>query len=340
MGVSVHTVAPLPILDLSRFQSPGDDRAAFLTELGEVARSTGFFYLTGHGVSPALGERAFALSRRFFALPAADKRAIAMVNSPHFRGYTDAGGEYTRGKPDWREELDIGLEVEAHPAQPGDPAWRRLRGPNQWPAVLPEFRPVLLHWQDEMIRVAATLLKAFALALHQPEDVFDSALTETPNVLLKTIRYPGRHETLDDQGCGPHKDGGLLTLVRQDRVGGLQVETDAGWVDAPPVPGTFVVNIGEALELASDGYLRATVHRVVTPPAGDDRLSLAFFLGAGLESTVPRLTLPPELAALALGPERDPDNPLFYDVGRNVLKGRLRSHPDVARRFYADVLDE
>jgi isopenicillin N synthase-like dioxygenase len=116
------------------------------------------------------------------------------------------------------------------------------------------------------------------------------------------------------------------------------VETSAGWIDVTPRPGTFVVNIGELLELASDGYLRATFHRVVAPPAGVERISVAFFLGARLEATVPLLHLPPELAAQARGPESDPQNPLFRSVGQNYLKGRLRSHPDVARRHHADLL--
>ena len=98
-----------------------------------------------------------------------------------------------------------------------------------------------------------------------------------------------------------------------------------------PIPGAFVVNIGELLEMASNGYLRATVHRVVTPPAGSERLSGRDLLGARLDATVPLLQLPPALAAMERGPERDPLNPLLRDVGRNYLKGRLRSHPDVAR---------
>jgi isopenicillin N synthase-like dioxygenase len=106
----------------------------------------------------------------------------------------------------------------------------------------------------------------------------------------------------------------------------------------PPRAGTFVINIGELLELASDGYLRATMHRVVTPPAGIERISAAFFLGARLDATVPLLQLPPALAAHARGPERDPQNPLFREVGLNYLKGRLRSHPDVALRHHADLI--
>ncbi len=101
-----------------------------------------------------------------------------------------------------------------------------------------------------------------------------------------------------------------------------------------------MVNIGELLELATNGYLRATVHRVVSPPAHQERLSIAFFLGAQLDATVPVYTLPPELAQEALGPDSDPQNPLLREVGWNYLKGRLRSHPDVAERYYQDLFRE
>ena len=110
-------------------------------------------------------------------------------------------------------------------------------------------------------------------------------------------------------------------------------------LDAPPIPGTFVINVGEVLEMASNGYLRATVHRVVTPPAGTDRLSVAFFFGARLDASVPLLELPAELATGARGLTQDPLNPLFREVGKNHLKSRLRSHPDVARRHHADLLE-
>jgi isopenicillin N synthase-like dioxygenase len=90
----------LPVLDLRRFEA---DRAGFLADLRAAARGTGFFYLEGHGVAPALIEEVLALSRRFFALPEKDKLSIEMVNSPHFRGYNRAGFEHTRGEPDWRD---------------------------------------------------------------------------------------------------------------------------------------------------------------------------------------------------------------------------------------------
>jgi isopenicillin N synthase-like dioxygenase len=329
----------IPLLDLASFDAGESERAAFLSELRNAARHVGFFYLVGHGVEPDLLAGLMDCARRFFALPERDKLAVEMVNSPHFRGYTRIAWERTRGRQDWREQIDIGAERPAFPRIGEAPAWRRLQGPNQWPAALPELRPVVSRFQAAATRVLSRLLRAFALALGQREDALEPLYREDPHFLVKLIRYPGRDRTGSDQGVGAHKDSELLSLLVQDDQGGLQVETAQGWIDVAPRAGTLVVNIGEILELASDGFFRATLHRVVSPPPGRQRVSAAFFLGARLDASVPLLPLPPELAAQARGPERDPDNPLFREVGQNYLKGRLRSHPDVARRYYADLVD-
>lgn len=334
-------VRSLPILDLSRFDAGGAERDAFLADLRTAVRDVGFIYLSGHGIPEALTQEAWTQARRFFTLPQAEKSAIDMVHSPHFRGYAQAGAELTRGRPDWREQLDIGSERDARALTPDSPPWDRLPGPNQWPAAQPELRPALLRWQDAATDVSIRLLRAFALALGQPEDIFDPIYADDPNQHLKIIRYPGQTPEGDEtagQGVGAHKDSGLLTLVLQDTQRGLEVETEDGWISAPPIPGTFVVNAGELLELATDGYIRATVHRVVSPPPGVERTSIAFFLGARLDARVPLLNLPPALKAEARGLTSDPLNPLFHDIGTNYLKGRLRSHPDVAQRHYADLL--
>jgi len=335
----MSTTHSLPLLDLRRLDGDAGDRTAFLRDLRTAAREVGFFYLSGHGVAQTLEAAVIEQSRRFFALPQADKLSVAMINSPHFRGYNRAGAELTRGKADWREQFDIHAERDPWPPSDGAPAWTRLQGPNQWPAALPGLRPVLLQWQAALTAVAIRVVSAFAEALEQPAGALAQIYEGTPNQTMKIIRYPGRARDASDQGVGAHKDSGLLTLLVQDDRGGLQVQAEDGhWIDAVPVPGTFVVNIGELLELASNGYLKATVHRVVSPPPGTERLSVAFFLGARLDATVPLLDLPPHLAAEATGPTADPDNPLFRNVGENYLKGRLRSHPDVAQRFYADLL--
>lgn len=329
----------LPVLDLRRLDASVAERATFLGQLCDVAHEVGFFYLTGHGVEARLLDEVLAVARKFFALPVDDKLAVEMVRSPHFRGYTRPGGELTRGERDWREQFDIASERDAI-WRPGLPAWMRLQGPNQWPPALPELHPVLLAWQSRMTAVAATLLRGFAEALGQEPHVLDPVFDTAPNQHIKIIRYPGRDAVSSDQGVGPHKDSGILTLLLQDTEAGLEVEAaDGTWVEAPPRPGTFVVNIGELLELASDGYLRATLHRVVAPPAGGERLSVAFFLGARHDCTMPMLALPTPLAGAARGPASDPENPLFQHAGTNYLKGRLRSHPDVARRHYAGLVE-
>ena len=329
----------LPILDLRRFDAEKDERRRFLKELRDAARTYGFFYLIGHGVEDELIRSVLSLSRRFFALPEKDKLEIEMVNSPHFRGYNRAGYEYTRGKQDWREQVDIGSERVALALGPGDPVWKRLQGPNQWPSAFPEIKPVLLAYQEKVTALAIRIIQAFSAALDQPENVFEPIYSPAPNQLIKIIRYPGRAGGESDQGVGAHKDSGFLAVLLQDRVAGLQVEGEHGWIDAPPVPGSFIVNVGEIFEIASNGYLRANVHRVVSPPAGEDRLSVAFFLGARLDSEVPLLSLLPHLAAEARGLTQDPLNPLFREAGKNYLKGRLRSHPDVARRHHADLIE-
>lgn len=337
--MSSAKLTALPVLDISRMNAGEAERAAFLEDLRRTAHEIGFFYVGGHGINQSLITEMLTLSRRFFNLPDADKLAIEMINSRHFRGYTRVGMEITRGQRDWREQIDIGAERAAAPPDANLPAWTRLYGPNQWPAAMPEMRDVVLRYQAEVINLAIRLIKAFALALGQPENVFEQIYTPAPHQLMKIIRYPGRDATESDQGVGAHKDSGILTVLLQDVQSGLEVDYEGNWISAPPIPGTFVVNIGEVLEMASDGYLRGTLHRVVTPPAGTDRLSVPFFFAARLDAEVPLLSLPPALAAGRRGPERDPQNPLFRNVGQNHLKSRLRSHPDVAQKYHADLLE-
>lgn len=329
----------LPIVDLSRFHAGPEERRRFLADLRRILFDHGFFYLQGHGVDPQLIADTLALSKRFFAEPIEKKLEIEMVNSPHFRGYNRAGYEYTRGEQDWREQVDVNTESVAAVLGPDDPAWKRLIGPNQWPTWLPELKPVLLAYQAEVTRVGIDVLKAIAGALGQDENVFASIYEPQPSQLLKIIRYPGREVAESSQGVGAHKDGGFVTVLLQDVVEGLRVRTEDGiWIDAPIIPGTFVINTGELLELATNGFVRADVHDVVAPPAGVERFSIAFFLGAHYEARIPVLELPEELKEKVRGVTVDPLNPLFREVGRNHLKSRLRSHPDVARRHHADLL--
>ena len=323
----VSSVTALPVVNLRA----GPDR---LREgLRRAAHEVGFCYLTGHGVPDGLCGGILEAARRLFALPQADKDAVAMVRSPHFRGYTRLGGELTRGEVDWREQIDIGPERPPI-GGPGKPPYLWLQGPNQWPAALPELPGIVAEWDAALSSLARGLLRHWAASLGSPADVFDQAFAETPATLMKIIRYPAR--AASSQGVGAHRDAGVLTLLLAEPGSrGLQVRRargshrDDGWIDVPPRKGAFIVNIGELLEVASGGYLRATDHRVKLEEGAAERISMAYFFNPRLDARIPVLSLPAELAARA-GRANDPSDPIFSVYGRNAWKSRLRAHPDVA----------
>jgi isopenicillin N synthase-like dioxygenase len=329
---SVRGVTALPVVDLRA--DPGELR----TGLREAAHEVGFFYLIGHGVREELVGRVLAVARRLFALPQPDKDAVVMSRSPHFRGYTRLGGELTRGEVDWREQIDIGPERPPI-GGPGKPDYLWLQGPNQWPAALPELPGIIAEWDAALSGVARTLLRHWAVSLGSPPDVFDAAFADEPATLIKIVRYPAHAAT--PQGVGAHKDSGVLTLLLAEPGSrGLQVRRDPSrdWIDVPPVDGAFIVNIGELLEVATGGYLRATEHRVnlgasVSEALGaaeaSERISVPYFFNPRLDAQLPVLSLPDELAARAARSE-DPADPIFSVYGRNAWKSRLRAHPDVA----------
>ena len=327
----------LPVLDLSLLDQGPDAAARFRDELRAATHDVGFFYLTGTGVSAELEANLLKVAKDFFALPEAEKLSIENVTSPHFRGYTRVGGERTQGRVDWREQIDIGPERDAIDDREG-PGYNRLIGPNLWPAAQPELKDVVTEWHDHLTGVARKLLRAWALALGAEEQYFDRHFGD-PQTLIKIVRYPGKDDPTPQQGVGAHKDSGVLTLLWvEPGKGGLQVERDGEWVDAPPVPGAFVVNIGELLEYATQGYLRATNHRVISPRFPDERISVPFFFNPALDARLPIIELPAELAAEARGVEDDPTNPIHATYGENALKSRLRAHPDVAERWHSDLL--
>jgi isopenicillin N synthase-like dioxygenase len=312
----------LPVVDLRA------EPAALRTGLRTVAHEVGFFHLTGHGVPAELIERVLAAARGLFALPQAAKDAVAMVNSPHFRGYTRMGGEFTGGVVDWREQIDIGPE-RVSLSDTAD-TYLRLQGPNQWPAGLPELRDVIAEWDAALTSIGRKLLQHLAASLGSPEGVFDEAFADTPATLIKIVRYPAQARTA--QGVGAHRDAGVLTLLLAEPGSrGLQVRgaEASEWIDVDPLPGAFIVNIGEMLEIASGGYLRATEHRVTL--SARERISVPYFFNPRLDAQLPVLRLPADLAADARGVTADPSNERIFSVyGQNAWKSRLRAHPDVA----------
>ena len=189
---------------------------------------------------------------------------------------------------------------------------------------------MVAEWDAALAEVGRTLLRHWATSLGSREDVFDEAFADTPATLIKIVRYPAQAES--PQGVGAHRDAGVLTLLLAEPGSrGLEVRAPdaAEWIEVDPLPGAFIVNIGEMLEVASGGYLRATEHRVKL--SARERISVPYFFNPRLDAQIPVLTLPDELAALARGVTADPSNERIFSVyGRNAWKSRLRAHPDVA----------
>ncbi|MCX4684794.1 isopenicillin N synthase family oxygenase [Kitasatospora purpeofusca] len=333
---SPATEDALPVIDLSLAHGSPADRTRLHDALRAAATGVGFFQLVGHGVTPAETDALTDAMRAFFTLPEADRLAVANLNSPHYRGYTRTGDERTGGSQDWRDQLDIGAELPPHVPGPGEPSYWWLEGPNQWPTALPALRDAALTWIDRLGSVARTLLHELLTAIGARPEFYDYAFAGHPHLRLKLVRYPGTAPDGAGQGVGAHKDYGFITLLLQDTVGGLQVQrADGSFLDVPPMPGAFVVNLGELLEVATDGYLKATSHRVVSPPGARERYSVPFFYNPRLDAHIEPLDFP--LAHHAPGATQDPANPLYADFGFNEWKGYTRAHPEVTRRHHPDL---
>ncbi|EFS9483889.1 isopenicillin N synthase family oxygenase [Campylobacter jejuni] len=312
----------LPVLDLKIYEK---DKSTFLKNLREVTSNVGFFILSIPDIDKNLNEKLFKLGKEFFNLSRSSKELISMVHSPQFRGYTSEGFEYTAGSKDYREQLDIGTERDA------------LKGPNLWPSEIPELKKTFLTWHKQTKKACLKLLKAFAQALDLPSNAFDKLYGENSYEHCKIIHYPKRSKNIT-QGVGSHKDGGLITFVFQEKQSGLEAFIDGKWLSIPPLENSVVVNIGEFLELATNGYLKATIHRVNL--SSKERFSIAYFLGVQLDKNIPIFKLNPELAKESKGVDTDPKNPLLRNVASNYFKRMIRSHPDVASIYHSDLIEK
>ena len=283
----ISLVTGVPVIDVSALLAGTPARAAVAAKIGQACRAQGFFYVTGHGVDQPICDRLVDVSRRFFALDQGTKMQSRMsLGGRAWRGYFPTGGELTSGRPDWKEGLYLGSEL-----PDDDPRVRArtpLHGRNLVP-TLPGFREAVLAYLDALTRLGHTLLEGIALSLGLDATYFAERYTADPLILFRIFNYPSRAAPGGQGvqwGVGEHSDYGLLTILWQDDVGGLQVKTREGWVDAPPLPQSFVCNIGDMLDHMTGGLYRSTPHRVALNTSGRDRLSMPFFFDPHFEARV------------------------------------------------------
>jgi isopenicillin N synthase-like dioxygenase len=315
-------VDELPVIDISPLIR-GDGTAAVAAEIDAACRDTGFFYVTGHGVSTELQVRVDDLAREFFALPETEKARVAMRHGGRaWRGWFPLEGELTSGVPDEKEGFYFGEELRA-----GDPRVRArlpLHGANLFPERPSGLRDAVLEYIAAVTDVGHTLLRAISLGLGLDESWFDRHLTASPTVLFRIFRYPplGERTNTETEGnvkwsVGEHTDYGLITILAQDAVAGLEVRSRDGWVAAPPVTDAFVVNLGDMLERMTGGVYRSTPHRVRNTSTRE-RYSFPLFLDPAWDAEV----LPiPHGARREDGRERDEEGDRWDGVSVHDWSG-------------------
>jgi len=304
-----------------------------VADIGRACRDAGFFYVVGHGVDDRLPAELEMLSRRFFAQDLETKMAIRMeLGGNAWRGYFPVGAELTGGRPDRKEGLYFGAELpDDHPkVAAGVP----LHGRNLFPDI-PDFRETTLLYTSEMTRVGHTLMAGIALSLGLPAPYFVDRYTHDPLTLFRIFHYPASDPASGDEdwGVGEHTDYGLLTIVRQDDVGGLQVKSRSTWIDAPPMPGSFVCNIGDMLDRMTGGLYRSTPHRVRNE-SGKDRISLPFFFDPNFDAEVGPIDSGRVVAEDAAERwDRSSVHEFQGTYGEYVLKKMTHVFPDLERRL-------
>jgi isopenicillin N synthase-like dioxygenase len=282
----------IPVIDISALARRTEDRSRVAAQIGQACRDYGFFYAVGHGVDPDLQKRLEEWSREFFARDLETKLSIRMARGGKaWRGYFPVGGELTSGKPDLKEGIYFGAEL--GPDHPRVKAGTPLHGPNLFPAGMPQFRETVLEYMAAMTRLGHRLVAGIALSLGLEETYFAERYTGDPLILFRIFNYPPP-EKPDAQGVGEHTDYGLLTILKQDMSGGLEIKTKSGWLAAAPLPNSFVCNIGDMLDRMTGGYYLSTPHRVLNV-TGRDRLSFPFFFDPNFNAEVKPIKIAAEI---------------------------------------------
>jgi isopenicillin N synthase-like dioxygenase len=315
-GVDVN----IPIVDLS------DDRPDVVKAIGDACRTFGFFTVIGHGVPPSIDQRAWELARAFFDLPANEKQTVVMPEAGYPYGYAPFAFERLASSlgdvtpPDLKETYTVGpVDPAPRPSVDPDEAWARL--PTLWPVGLPEAQPAFEDYYRAMSELAGRIMQLCALALDLDEHYFGPLINAHISA-LRFLNYPELDSPpLPGQlRAGAHTDYGTITILRQEqKLGGLQVRspgatnaTEVQWIDVPYVPGSYVVNLGDAMARWTNDRWRSTLHRVLTPPLNSNeptrRQSIAFFHNANWEALIECLPTcqsandPPRYAPIAAGP--------------------------------------
>lgn len=272
----------IPVVDITKLHNGSRaEQQQVADELGKAARNVGFVYITGGGIDETLFDGVLDAAKRFFALPHEEKMKVYIGNSKCHRGYVPEGEEvFASGSKDKKEAYDLSIDLPA--SDPDYVAGNPFLGPNQWPD-LPGFSKAVDDYYTAVLGLGRVLLRGFAMAIGEEPEYFDRFVTKPPSQ-LRLIHYPFDSSAEDRPGIGAHTDYECFTLLRST-CPGLEVMNGAGeWIDAPPMPGAFVVNIGDMMEVWTNGEFLATSHRVRT--VSEERYSFPLFFSADYDTLV------------------------------------------------------
>lgn len=274
----------LPVIDMATYRAGGAQaKAQLLDDIAAKSQALGFFYLTNHGLPDDLMAGQLDWARRFFSLPLDDKLKVDFRNLPVRRGYEPMALQTLQAgaQPDQKEGFSLGREL-------GPEHWLTrqaapFEGPNQWPADGPgfdaaAFRLQMETYRDAVVDLGRELCGLIAASLDLPETYFAEALAE-PNANVRLLHYPPQPPTPDPGrfGCGAHTDWGFITILLQDDCGGLEIEVTGEWIQAAPVTGALIVNLGDMVVRLTGGRYASNLHRVINTRPDRDRYSIATF---------------------------------------------------------------
>lgn len=303
----IHSV---PVIDISPLVSKSGDIQNIASQITQACIDYGFFYVVGHGVAMALQQQLEDLSYQFFNQELSEKLKIRMaLGGKAWRGYFPVGGELTSGKPDLKEGLYFGKELSNdHPkVQAGIP----LHGANLFPENPANFRTVILDYVEALTILGHRLMEGLSLSLGLEKTYFEKRYTTDPLTLFRIFHYPPNSTVNADPhwGVGEHTDYGVLTILKQDNIGGLQIKSKGEWLDAPPIENAFICNIGDMLDRMTGGYYKSTPHRVLNV-SGKGRFSFPFFFDPNFDVKIEAIKLS--------NPKHQPGNTTDRWDGTNV----------------------
>ncbi|KAK4936118.1 hypothetical protein LTR10_022962 [Elasticomyces elasticus] len=289
-STSSDATTQLSVIDMSdAFHPELDRRKALARKVCDAAINSGFFYVSNHGIPDTAVESIMTETKRFFHdLTLEEKMEYDTEKHDHYYGYYPI--KLNPNQPAGAK-LNEGINYGYEPSTDPDAMDQQNNGDNWWPSEgrLPGYRENVSQYMGHVLKLSRCLLRMFALGLGFDEDEFDYLATR-PYSILKMAHYPGELSgTEEPSSIRPHTDFELLTILLQDTIPSLEVLSNTGqWIQAKPIPGTFVVNIGDSLSMLTNGLFMSTMHRVLNT-SRRARYSVPFFLGANQEAIIKAL---------------------------------------------------